>query len=276
LLIIDHPGTSSMSPESIPQISLGTAVLAIFAACAGFVMLRGMTRMLVGTLVLALSAWIGFIVWQKAPAISFEWFGKPVGWLTTAVPVAAFLVSFFLIRKIAKAAASPFSNPQNHGEKSRSSIIRLATLFLLALIPTSLICLIGAIIIHHTGSIAEIRAFAETNPGVGEATPARFSQNLKDSVEHALPESWLRFFDPLAHPARLALAKAITARSDRPLEPEIDPSTGRPIPRAIIVDDPDLQKLARDGKFGTLLRHPLLTKALEDPKAQALLKELKL
>jgi hypothetical protein len=42
------------------------------------------------------------------------------------------------------------------------------------------------------------------------------------------------------------------------------------------VDDPELQKLARQGKFGTLLRHPLLTKALEDPKLQALLKDLNL
>jgi hypothetical protein len=265
-----------MSPESIPQISLGTAVLVIFAACAGFVMLRGMTRMLVGTVVLALSAWVGFAVWQKAPALSFEWFGKPIGLITTGVPIAAFLGSFFLMRKIAKAVASPFGDDQVDEKKSGSSVIRLATRLLLALIPTALICLIGATLIHHTGSIAEIRAFAERNLGIGEPTPAKFSQNLKDSVEHALPESWLRFLDPLADPARLTLAKAITARSDRPPEPVIDPDTGRPIPRAIIVDDPDLQKLAREGKFGTLLRHPLLTQALEDPKVQALLKDLDL
>lgn len=265
-----------MSPDSIPQISLGTAVLVIFAACAGFVMLRGMTRMLVGTVVLALSAWIGFAVWQKAPAISFEWFGKPIGFFTTGVPIAAFLGSFFLIRKIAKAVASPFGDDHGDEKKSGSSVILLATRLLLALIPTSLICLIGAIIIHHTGSIAEIRAFAETNLGISDPTPAKFSRNLKNSIEHALPESWLRFLDPLADPARLALAKAITAGSDAPLEPVLDPATGKPIPRAIIVDDPDLQKLAREGKFGTLLRHPLLTKALNDPQVQALLKDLDL
>jgi hypothetical protein len=263
-----------MSSASIPQISLGTAVLVIFAACAGFVMLRGMTRMLIGTLVLGLSAWMAFIVWQKAPAISFEWFGKPIGFITTGLPVAAFLGSFFLIRKLAKGVASPFGDRNEPHPKRPGTVIGLAARLLLALIPTALICLIGAIFIHHTGSIAEIRAFAERSPGSGGPAPAKRSQNLKASVGRALPESWLRFFDPLADPARLTLAKAITARADTPPEPVIDPATGKPIPRAIIVDDPDLQKLAREGKFGTLLRHPLLTKALDDPQVKALLKDL--
>jgi hypothetical protein len=265
-----------MSPDSIPQISLGTAVLVIFLVCAGIVMLRGMTRMLIGTGVLALSAWIGFVVWQKAPALSIEWYGKPLGFITTGLPVAAFLGSFFLIRRIAKAVASPFGEKTGPNANRPRSFIGLVARLLLALIPTALICLIGAIYIHHTGSIAEIRAFAEKKSGSGEPVPTKRRQNLKDSVGRALPESWLRFLDPLADPARLTLAKVITARSDTPPAPAIDPATGKAIPRAIIVDDPDLQTLAREGKFGTLLRHPLLTKALDDPKVQALLKDLNL
>jgi hypothetical protein len=265
-----------MSPDSIPQISLGTAALVIFAVCAGYVMLRGMTRMIVGTVVLALSAWIGFTVWQKAPALSFEWFGKSIGLVTTGVPAMAFVLSFVVIRWFAKAVARPFGKTPQPGPKPGSRIIKLAFRLLLALIPTSLICLIGATFIHHTGSIAEIRAFAEESLGISGPTPAKYSQNLKNSVEHALPETWLRFLDPLADPARLTLAKLITAHSDSPLEPVIDPATGQPIPRAIIVDDPELQNLAREGKFGTLLRHPLLTEALQDPRIQALLKDLRL
>lgn len=265
-----------MSPDSIPQVSLGTAALVIFAVCAGFVMLRGMTRMIVGTAVLAISAWIGFAVWQKAPAVSYDWFGKSVGLVTTGLPLAAFLAAFYVIRKLAKAVASPFGKKQEVEPKQGSPVIKLAVRLMLALIPTSLICLIGATVIHHTGSIAEIRAFAEKNLGIGGPTPAKYSQNLKNSVEHALPESWLRFLDPLADPSRLTLAKVITAHSDSPLEPVIDPATGKPIPRAIVVEDPELQNLAREGKFGTLLRHPLLTKALEDPQIRQLIKDLNL
>jgi hypothetical protein len=265
-----------MSPDSIPQISLGTAVLVIFMVCAGFVMLRGMTRMIVGTVVLAISAWIGFTVWQKAPTLSVEWFGKSIGFITTGVPVISFLLAFFLIRLIAKSIARPFGKTPEDESKSSSSIIRLAFRFLLALIPTTLICLIGATLIHHTGSIAEVRAFSEKNLGIKDSTPAKYSQQLKSSVAAALPESWLNALDPLAEPSRLALAKLVTAQADSPLQPVIDPRTGKPIPRAIIVQDSELQTLAREGKFGTLLRHPMLTKALEDPKVQALIKDLHL
>jgi hypothetical protein len=45
----------------------------------------------------------------------------------------------------------------------------------------------------------------------------------------------------------------------------IDPETGLPYPRAIIVDDPELADLAREGRFSTILRHPLLSEALKDP-----------
>lgn len=264
-----------MSPESIPQLSLGTAALIIFLVCAGFVMLRGMTRMMIGTVVLALSTWIGYRIWQQAPDWSIEYFGRSIGLVTTGLPIAGFLVSFFLIRIIAKSIVRPFGKP-TAAENGGNSVTRMAFRLLLALVPASLICLIGATAIHHTGSIAEIRAFSEENIGIKEATPAKFSQRLKASVEHALPESWLRALDPLADPSRLALAKLVTAQADSPHEPVIDPRTGEPIPRAIIVKDSELQNLAREGKFGTLLRHPLLSKSLKDPKVQALLKDLQL
>lgn len=264
-----------MSPVSIPQISLGMAALIIFLVCAGFVMLRGMTRMMVGSVVLILSAWTGFLVWQNAPALSVDWFGKSVGLITNGLPIAAFLVSFILIRKIANAVARPFGNDRKKEDDSPSTI-RTAFLLLVALIPTTIICLIGVTFIHHAGSIAEVRAFSEKKPGILNHTPAKFSQQLKSSVSAAIPESWLKTLDPLAEPSRLALAKLVTTQADPPLEPAVDPRTGEPIPRAIIIEDPELQTLAREGKFGTLLRHPLLTKALNDPEVQALIKDLDL
>ncbi len=263
-----------MSPDSIPQLSLGTAALIIFAVCAGFVALRGMTRMIIGTVVLSISAWIGFQIWQQAPALSIKWTGKSHSWITNGMPFAAFVVSFFLIRKIAKSIALPFGKKQEE-EKPRSTI-RTAFRLLLALIPTSLIWLVGATLVHHSGSIAEVRAYSEKSIGGGETTSDAFSQRLKAAVEAAVPESWLKALDPVTEPSRITLAKLIAAQSDSPLKPVIDPRTGKAIPRAIIVVDPELQNLAREGNFGTLLRHPLLTKALADPKVKKLLKDLSL
>ncbi|MEO7098328.1 MAG: hypothetical protein ABI162_03120 [Luteolibacter sp.] len=263
-----------MSPDTIPQLSLGTAALIIFAVCACFVALRGMTRMIIGTIVLSISAWVGFRIWQDAPALSVQWTGKSLPWLTNGLPAAAFIVCFFLIRKITKILARPFG--KSDAESKPRSAVRIAFNLLLALIPTALICLIGATLIHHNGSIAEVRAFSEKSSGMEETTPEGFSQRLKSSVEAAVPESWLKLLDPLTEPSRLTLAKLITAQSESPLKPVIDHRTGKPIPRAIVVNDPELQNLARQGNFGTLLRHPLLTKALADPTVKKIIKDLSL
>ena len=260
-----------MSPDSIPQLSLGTAAVIIFAACAGFLALRGMTRMIIGTLVLGLSAWLGFRIWQMAPGLSVDWTGNSTAWITTGLPILVFVVSFFLFRKILKTLARPFGM-SGDAQKPRA-FTATAFRLLLALVPTTILCLIGATLLHHNGSIAEVRAFSEKSIDPAETG---FSQRLKSAVEAAIPARWLKSLDPLADPCRVNLAKLITAQSDSPLTPVIHPLTGRPIPRAIIVNDPQLQSLARQGNFGTLLRHPLLTQALEDPSLKKLLQDLSL
>ena len=101
-----------MSPDSIPQLSLGTAALIIFVVCAGFVMLRGMTRMIIGTVVLASARGSDFASGRKPRPSRSIGSENPSAWITTGLPIAAFLVSFFLIRKIAKAVARPFGKPR--------------------------------------------------------------------------------------------------------------------------------------------------------------------
>jgi uncharacterized membrane protein required for colicin V production len=259
-----------LSLDSLPQLSLGTAALIIFAVCAGFALLRGMTRMLVGTAVLGLSVWIGYRVWEIAPVLSVEWTGKSLGWINNGLPVAAFLGSFLVIRLIANTVARPFSKPSGNSmpRTLTATVLRLV----LALIPTSLIFVIIAALVQHFAAIADVRASSEKSGEMAKPNPDSFSHRLKSAIEAKLPESWLGMLDPFSDPSRVALAKLIAAQSESPLQPAIDPQTGKPIPRAIIVNDPALQKLAREGKFDTLLRHPLLTKALNDPKIQQLLR----
>lgn len=246
--------------SDIPQLSLGTAALVIFTMCAGFVMLRGMTRMLIGTVVLALSAWLSFLVWQTAPTLSVEWTGRSLAAVTLGLPVAVFLAAFIVIRRVLKAVANPFGRADSPKSATPLTKGRLVFRLVFSLIPATVLCLIGATIIHHTGSVAEVRAYAEKSLGITESTPARYFQDLKGAVESALPASLLEFLDPLADPARVALAKAITDQSSQVPSPAIDPATGKPIPRAIVVDDPELTGLARKGRYGDLLRHPVLTK----------------
>ena len=251
-----------MSPDSIPSLSLGSAALVIFALCAGFVLLRGITRMIVATVILGLSAWIGFRVWQLAPALSLDWTGVSLPWLVNGLPVAAFSISFLALRKLATAIARPFGNAG--GNKPPRSLGSTACRLILALVPASLIWVAGAALVHHAGSVAEVRDRSGKSRSTG-------LKQLKSSIEATLPATWLAALDPFAEPSRLALAKLIATEAESPRKPAIDPATGKSIPRAIIVDDPALQTLAREGNFSSLLRHPLLTKALQDPSVRKLL-----
>jgi len=255
--------------DSLPNLSLGTAALAIFALCAVYVMLRGISRVLIGTAILAVSAWLGFLTWQAAPGLSIEWFGKSVGLITTGMPIAVFVISYIAIRLVLRWITSPFGDyADNLPERRGLSLFKLV----IALIPTLILLAIGIGFVHHTASVQELRDFAKKTQNTDPKAKPPFLQTLKVSIEKTVPQDWLKTLDPLADESRLAVAKWVTTQPD----PEIDPATGKPIPRAIIIDAAALQELAREQKFGTLLRHPIITKALEDPKVRKLIKDLNL
>jgi hypothetical protein len=249
------------------SLNLTTIALTIFVVCAGFVLLRGIVKILLGSLLLGASAWVGFRLWQISPDLVKACCGIHLQWLATVLPIAAFLVTFLIGRLLVKLLSSPFRTSDE--DRPPLTLTRLLGAALFTLIPTCLVFTILAILIYHAGSVAEIRHSAGSSP---PSPTADLIQNLKTAVENSIPAAWLKLFDPLADPARVELAKIITEQSGSQRAPVIDPLSGKPIPRAIIVNDPELQNLAREGRFATLLRSPLLTKALNDPKVQALLK----
>ena len=246
--------------DTLPEISLGTAALIIFGCCAIYMLLRGIARTFVNSLFLVVSAWVGFRVWQQAPSLAIEWTGKTSALITTGLPVVAFVATLIVLRKIIGFFRAPVP-PMVEEVVPRSKGQLLFRLFA-TLVPATLICLTLATIVHHASSIAEIRDSAEY--GTSSPPSPSLAERLKNSLSVAIPQSLMDKLDPLTASPRLQLAKMIAA-SPEPLEPVIDPETGRPYPRAIIVDDQELVKLAREGHFSTLLRHPLLSEALKDP-----------
>ncbi len=250
-----------------PDFTLTTAALSVFVLCAGFAVLRGVTRVILGTLVLMVSAFAAFQIWQLVPLLSANWEHRPQAWLTLGLPVVGFFGAFFILSYVVKWLARPFGG--SSGEKKPRTAFGTLLCLGLAVVPASMVSVIGVVLVHHLGSVDEVRASSE------KSSSLTFPQQLKATVTKAIPAAWLRKIDPLADPTRVALAKLIATQGKSSLPPMIDPETGKPVPRAIIVDDPELQSLARDGHFSTLLRHPLLTKALTDPKIQKLLHDFK-
>jgi len=257
-----------MSLDILSHLNLTSAALLIFALCAGFVLLRGIARMLLGTLVLGASAVGAFWVWQHAAAWSIGLLGKPSGFITAGLPIVAFVASMWFIRGLVKFVASPFVRP---GDRVPSAFTNIPVRLLFATLAAAGLWLIGATLVHHAGAIAEIRGIVDKSSDAGKVSA--YLQRMKTSVEAALPKDWLKLLDPLAEPARLALAKLIAAESNTSSPAVIDPATGKPYPRAVVVDDPALQGLARQKDYATLLRHPNLTRALNDPKVKSALKD---
>jgi hypothetical protein len=256
--------------ETFSQMSLGTAALVIFIVCVAFIFLRGLTRMILGAIVLCGSAWVGFTVWQMAPTWAIEWTGKPHTWITTGLPILAFIATFLLARLVFGFFLRPFKGGDSSSKTPMGIVMRLV----IAIVPTAFLWLTGATLVHHFGSIAEIKASTETPAEQKKEQPwFEKMRELKDTIASIVPVDWLAKLDPLADASHLSLAKLIAAQPSSDLKPVIDPKTGKPYPRAIIVNSPELQDLASDGRFSTMLRHPLFQKALNDPKVQKAIKE---
>src|SRR5687767_7814477 len=95
--------------EALSQISLGAAVLLIFAVCAVYMLIRGLLKTITNLSVLGLSVWIGFLTWQKAPSFAFQWTNQTSPLITTGLPILTFILSFILIRKILRFFFTPIS-----------------------------------------------------------------------------------------------------------------------------------------------------------------------
>lgn len=248
--------------EALSQISLGAAVLLIFAVCAVYMLIRGLLRTITNLSVLGLSIWIGFLTWQKAPSLAFQWTNHTSPLITTGLPILIFILSFIIIRKTLKFFLTPISTqPEDHDDAppSRSFVGKLLITFIFA----TVLCLIAAAVLHHFTSVAEIRDHVK-NGGSQNELPG-YAVRLKSSLMSAIPTSLMDTLDPLASEHRVQLAKMIAANTGKPSTAETNSTEDPENPQAAILNDPELVSLAKKGRFSTLLRHPLLTKAINDP-----------
>lgn len=253
--------------DSIPEISLGTAALIIFGAIASLAMLRGLLRILWGTLVLCLAGLAAFLSWQHAPAISKEVLGHELPVLSWVLPITVFVVSAVLLRLLAQGLFAPLRKPNKEAaEMNRRSPIRWAFTLLLSLIPTALLWFGGATLLRHAGSVAEIRSFVESGDLPDHTA---FLAELKKSIDLAVPANWFSRLDPLADEARLNLAKLISVADSPP--PKAIPVLEETQLRELILGDPDLSQLARDGRYSEILRDPRLDRLLENEDLRAVL-----
>ena len=265
---------AALDLQSIPQVSLGTAALLIFGACASLAVLRGLLRILCGSLILCASGFAAFFAWRHAPAMASGLTGQEMPWLSIAAPAFAALVTFLLLRLLLRFASRPFGKPDKEvAENNRKSPVRWAFTLLFSLIPASLLWFTGATALRNVGSVAEIRRYVD-GP---DAAPARsaFLAELKASIDRALPADWFTPLDPLAGEARVTLAKLI-ALGDNATPPKAIPVLEEPELRTLIQHDPELRALAKAGRYADILRDPRLDHVIANPDLKKLLENLRL
>jgi hypothetical protein len=261
--------------ESIPSISLGTAALLIFGAIASLAVLRGLLRILWGSVVVCLAGLAAFHAWKFAPALGRDWLGTEAGWVSVAVPATTFVLALVILRALSRAIVHPLGTPNEEtAGKNRRSPLRWAATLLLSLIPTALILFGGATLLRHVGSVAEIRDFAQTETDRGASEPRSFLARLKTDLEEAVPAHWFESVDPISERARVTLAKLISASDSPP--PKAIPVLEEDVVREVVLADPELRRLAREGRYAELLRDPRLDLLLENEKLRAVLADLDL
>jgi hypothetical protein len=248
---------AALDLDTIPQVSLGTAALLIFAACALLAMMRGFLRMLVGSLVLCASGFAGYAMWRHAP-------GLPI-----VFPVLAGLTLFLLLRFVLRSITRPFGG---RDEEKRPSPVRRAFTLLFSLVPASLLSFAGATALRNAGSVAEIRRFVDGTDTHGRLA---FTAELKAAIDRALPVDWFKGIDPLSEEARVTLAKLIALGETEP-PPKAIPVMEEPEIRALIEGDPKLREFARSKRYADILRDPRLDRVMEDPDLRRMLGNLNL
>ena len=259
---------AALDLETIPQISLGTAALLILAACALLAVVRGIFRILFGSLALCASGIAAYLAWVHTPAIAP---GALPSWLSFVSPVAAALMVLFVLRMIGRFFTKPFRDSDADGERRRSPLRWVFTL-LVSLVPTALLWFAGAAALRSAGSVAEIRRFAD---GEQSSDRSAFLAALKSAIDRTVPLEWLTSVDPLSEDARVTLAKLIALGDSEP-PPKAIPVLEEPQIRALIENDPELRALAKARRYGDILRDPRLDHVMADPDLKRLLADLHL
>lgn len=266
---------SAVSLDQIPSVSLGTAALLIFGAIASLAVLRGLLRIVWGTLIVCIAGLAAFYCWQHASDWGRALTNKEIEWLPYALPAAAFVIVLLGLRALGRFIVKPLGEPNDENAvKNRRSPIRWALTLLFSLIPTALLWFTGATFLRHVGSIAEIQTYVNEVAQQPDSSKIGFLVKLKQDVEQAFPEDWFAAVDPFADEARINLAKLISVADDPP--PKAIPVLEVQAIQDLILSDDSLRQLARDGRYAEILRDPRLDVALENDDLREVMQGLEL
>lgn len=259
---------AALDLDTIPQVSLGTAALLISGACALLVIVRGLFRILLGSLVLCASGFAAYLTWKNTPLMTQD---GSLHWVSFVPAAVVGLLVLFLLRWAMRFLSKPFGG-KDEVEAGKRSPLRWVVTLVLSLVPTSVLLMGGATALRSIGSVAEIQKFVDGNSTTDRSA---FFAALKTSIDKFLPEDWFKKIDPLSDEARVTLAKLIALGDSEP-PPKAIPVLDEPQVRALIEHDPQLRALAKARRYADILKDPRLDNVVADPDLRQMLAGLQL
>jgi hypothetical protein len=262
------------SMDQLSQVSLGTGLIVIIAACVLICLLRGVFRLIINTVVVAAAGLAAYYAWRQAPVWVHDGLGTELPWVSTAAPIAAFIITWLALKQTLNLLLNPFSSGSSHGSGGPGKWVML----LISLGVAAILCLGGASMLHRAGALAEVENYAKEMGAESETFQNQLLAKMKETISQHLPDSLLGAIDPKSDQARLTLAKLLIANSDQKEKeiPRALPVMNKPEIRNLILKDPHLRQLAKQKRYAEILKDPRLDHVLENEELKELLKGLKL
>lgn len=245
---------------AVSQMSLGVIVLVVIAGCAAFALLRGAFRLVLATALLTVALFVAYWVWIKTPGLGESMLKHPPAWFPFILPSLAGFATLIMLRKIMRLILKPFGAVGGTPASFFGKIFSLT----FSLVPAALLCLSIAMVIRHVGTIHEIK-----NP-----QSQAISALMKKTIDQYIPPAWLQRLDPLTDPSRITLAQLLAMASEEHI-PRAIPVAESELIRTTVLNDPKLQKLSEERRFGDVLRDPAIDRALKDPRIVQALQQLR-
>jgi hypothetical protein len=222
---------------------LAIIFFSLFILCFIYWTLCGLLRMAGMCALLLTSSFASFYTWQLSPRYIAPWLSDPPTWFYATLSSFSFVAVFITLKKIITLMSRILSFQNSSEAKSNASWV---TRLILSIIPTSAFSILFAAVIHHFGTLQSLVQNKHDAP----SKLIEWSQ----SIQSTLPEKWLARIDPATQSQYLNRLKTIIHASKYPAE--IDRETGKPYPRAQVVNDPELQQLARASNIYAIFQHP--------------------
>ena len=232
-------------------VSFTTLAIGLFAIIAIIAFMRGVLRLIFGTVALGIGAVAAYFVYLNAP----DYIDSPRGILVASI--ASGLVIYIAARYlIINVLLRPFIGDR------KGSVGKVGAL--VSLIPAACLVFILASGFRLTGTVMEMEQIGNNlNAADGEEMEDGWLAHWRKAMDNDWLAKLLEKIDPFVEKGQAALVNLLSSNRNESYDEETDMLVDSPAVRKL-QEDPEIRELINEGNYVELMRHPKVREALED------------